>query len=364
MKVAFIGNIYSKCGIATYNENLLDALKSYVEIRFFAEKNGIEGEESEVLQYCWDREEFPKTSLVDRVDAYKPDVVLFSHEYGIFPKSYYFSTLVSYFKLRGYKVVTIFHSVYEKHKDKLTSESVCKNVVVHTEEAKSALYLKGVNLQNIHVIPHGCSFSQGGKEILPNLWNHFGNKHVILQTGFLFHYKNHLQMLDIVAELKNKYPDVLYVIVASENPKCQAEHDKLYKEISEKITKLKLDHNVIIDRGFASDEVLMSYIRTSAVCVLPYRPDPEFDVFAASGMARIVLQTSTPLITSKANLFNGLDEVVDQASTKEEWVEKISAAFDRKLDIKAMVDKRKRFIKENSWDKSAEKLAELFEKAK
>jgi glycosyltransferase involved in cell wall biosynthesis len=363
MKVAFIGNIYSRCGIATYNENLLEVLKNHCEISFFAERNG-RNEDTDVVKYCWDREEFPKTTLIDKVDEFKPDVVLFSHEYGIFPKSYYFSTLVSYFKLKGYKVVTIFHSVYAKHQDKLTSESVCKNVVVHTNEAKSALYLKGVNLQNINVIPHGCSFSKNGEEILPNLWNHFGNKHVILQTGFLFYYKNHLEMLDIVAELKNKYSDILYIIIASENPKCQAEHDKLYKEISEKITNLRLDHNVIIDRGFASDEVLMSYIRTSSVCVLPYRPDPEFDVFAASGMARIVLQTVTPLITSNANLFNGLDSVVKKAATKEEWVKEISDIFEKKLDQKDLVAKRKKFIQENSWDKSAAKLVELFNKAK
>lgn len=362
MKVAFIGNIFSKCGIATYNEKLFASLKKRCEVVFFAERNGNKDEND--IRYCWNREEFPKCELIDKVDEFAPDIVLFSHEYGIFPKSYFYSTLVSYFKLKGYKVATIHHSVYEKHKDKLTTESVCKNVIVHTEEAKNALLRKGVNPLNVNVIPHGCSFNSEDGSILPDLWNHFGNKHVILQSGFLFYYKSHLAMLDVVAELKKKYPNVVYIILASENPKCQQEHDKLCKEIIEKINKLELQHNVIMDRGFASDEVLMSYIRTSSVVVLPYKPSSEFDVYAASGMARIILQTSTPLIVSNANLFNGMDEVVARANILEEWVDEISKVFDNKIDKKNLVLKRKKFIEENSWDKAIEKLVDIFKNAK
>lgn len=171
-------------------------------------------------------------------------------------------------------------------------------------------------------------------------------------------------MLDVVAELKKKYPNVVYIILASENPKCQQEHDKLCKEIIEKINKLELQHNVIMDRGFASDEVLMSYIRTSSVVVLPYKPSSEFDVYAASGMARIILQTSTPLIVSNANLFNGMDEVVARANILEEWVDEISKVFDNKIDKKNLVLKRKKFIEENSWDKAIEKLVDIFKNAK
>jgi glycosyltransferase involved in cell wall biosynthesis len=362
MKVAFIGNIKSKCGIAIYNELLFNALKTRSEVKFFAERNGEESRDD--INYCWDRTEFPKLSLIDQVDNFKPDIVLFSHEYGIFPKAYFFTSLVSYFRLRGYKVVTIFHSVYENHQDKLITESVCKNVVVHTEEAKNALIRKGLNKDSLNVVPHGCSFSSKTKEILPKLWNHQGNDHVILQAGFLFYYKSHLLMLDIVSELKKKYPDVLYVIVASENPLCKEEHEKLYQEICSKIEKLNLVHNVVIDRGFASEKVLMSYIRTSSVFVLPYTPSPEFDVYAASGMARIVLQTSTPLITSKANLFNGMNEVAIKCESQKDWVTEISKVFDKKYNEKLMIENRKKFLEENSWDNCATKLEKVFNLAK
>lgn len=355
MKIAFIGNIHSQCGISTYNENLFASLKLVSDVKFFGEKNG--NESNGDITYCWYRNEFPKLNLIDEIDKFKPDIVLFSHEYGIYPKSYYFSCLVSYFRLRGYKVVSIFHSVYEFHVDKLTTESVCKNVVVHTEQAKQCLVRKGINEQNVFVVPHGCSFLNKDKqEISGSLWNHFGNNHVILQPGFLFNYKSHLFMLDIVAELKNIYPDVLYVILASENPKCQDEHDKVYQSIVEKIEKLNLQHNVIIDRGFVSNEVLMSYIRTSSVVVLPYKPNPEFDVFSASGMARLVLQTSTPLITSSANLFNGLETVSIKAIEVKDWVKSISDVFDKKIDQNEVKKSRKEFILNNSWDVAAHAL--------
>ena len=62
MKVAFIGNIRSKCGVAIYNELLFSALGKEVETKFFAEKN--REEDTENIQYCWDREEFPKLELI------------------------------------------------------------------------------------------------------------------------------------------------------------------------------------------------------------------------------------------------------------------------------------------------------------
>jgi glycosyltransferase involved in cell wall biosynthesis len=360
-KVAFIGNIYSQCGIATYNEQLYLALKKMYDVRFFAEKNG---QTSDEINYCWSRNEFPKLDLIDAVDAYKPDIVLFSHEYGIFPKAYYFTNLVSYFKLKSYKVVSIFHSVYELHKDKLVTESICKNVVVHSEEAKQALIRKGLNQENIHVVHHGCSFGDSSNSILPKLWNHLGNNHVILQTGFLFNYKNHLGMLDVIAEVKKEFPDVLYLIVASENPKCQSEHDALYAQLIEKINNLNLNHNVVIDRGFVSHEVLMSYIRTSTVVVLPYKPGPDFDVYAASGMARIVLQTSTPLLVSHANLFSGLDDTVLKLNDLNEWVKAISDIFNQKNNPQKMIEDRKLFISSNSWNSAAAKLYNVFLNAK
>jgi glycosyltransferase involved in cell wall biosynthesis len=362
MKIAFIGNVNSKCGIAVYNELLFKALKEFAEIKFFSERNG--EEDNKYIAYCWDREEFPKLSLIEKIDEFKPDVILFSHEYGIFPKAYFFTSLVSYFRLKKYKVVTIFHSVYENHQDKLVTESICKNVVVHTDEAKRALVRKGLNEEDISIVPHGCSFANEEESILTRLWNHNGNEHVVLQAGFLFYYKSHLHMLDVIYELKKKYQNVLYIIVGSENPLCKSEHDKLYKEICDKVEKLGLTHNVVIDRGFVSKNVLMSYIRTSYACVLPYKPDPEFDVFAASGMARIVLQTSTPLLTSKANLFNNMDDVAIKCDTTDSWVKSISDIFDKKFDENKMIESRKAFLKENSWENCAKKLIDIFNIAK
>jgi hypothetical protein len=74
MKVAFIGNINSKCGIAVYNELLFNALKEFTEIKFFSERNG--EEDNKDITYCWDREEFPKLSLIEKIDEFKPDVYL------------------------------------------------------------------------------------------------------------------------------------------------------------------------------------------------------------------------------------------------------------------------------------------------
>lgn len=362
MRVAFIGNIYSKCGIATYNEELLKALRPYCNIHFFAEKCDNQ-QTADYITYCWDRNEFPKYELIDKVDDFGPDIVLFSHEYGIFPKSYFYTSLVSYFKLRKYKVVSILHSVYEGHEDKVITESIAKNLVVHTTKAKDALIKKGISDSCINVIPHGCGFAEGDS-VLPKLWNHYGNEHVVLQPGFLFYYKSHLEMLDVVAELKDQYSDILYVILGSENPLCQSEHDALHKDICDKIASLDLTHNVIIDRGFTSKSILLSHIRTAKVVVLPYKPKPEFDVFGSSGMARIVAQTSTPLITSCANLFDGLGKIAIKCDSKDSWVKAISEVFENKYSEEELVKERHNFIQESMWNNISQKLVDVFKEAK
>jgi hypothetical protein len=108
----------------------------------------------------------------------------------------------------------------------------------------------------------------------------------------------------------------------------------------------------------------MSYIRTSSVFVLPYKPDPEFDVYAASGMARVALQTSTPLITSNANLFNGMEKVAAACSSKEQWVKEISDIFEGKFDKAKMINDREKFLEENSWSNCSKKLLNIFKSAK
>lgn len=368
IKVAYIGNYGTACGIATYNEYLLSELKQHVDLRLFAEYNGDDRTERLPddpywVTRCWTRNQHPKSDLIYAVDTWKPDIIHFSHEYGIWHKAYFFTQLISTFKMKGYKVVSTMHSVYE-HMDKLVSESAVPNIIVHTDEGKITLAKKGIESERIAVIPHGTKIFDGtsdNPELLPALWNTWNSDHTIFQPGFLFPYKGHSRLLKAVAQLKEKYPDIHYIIQASENELNMSEHDDLYFRLVDECQRLGIIENVTINRGFVAEEVLLSLIRTVKLCVLPYSNHPDHDVRAASGAARMILPTTTPLIVSGVHLFDDLEGIVPRVRDDFELCQEIDNIFSNyDKCFTQQVSKRKEFLRNTSWENVASLLSSYY----
>lgn len=355
MKIAFIGGYGTKCGVATYNENLIKAIREFSDIHVFAERNNLL-KDNKFISYCWSVSENSKLDLIKKIKEYNPDVLLFSHEFGYYPKSYLWTNLMSYFKWKKYKIFSIFHSVYENHLDKTVNYASCPNILVHSEGARSCLIDQGICYDKINVIPHGMSLLSEDRKLLENLWDTWGCP-TIFSMGFGFYYKGGLDALEIVANLKEKYPNIQYISQFSENPKCQEEHDKLYDEMMLKAESLDIIHNITINRGFADLKVLLSFIRSCKVCLLPYRYNPEHNVYAASGAARIIMSTETPLvIRGNVNLFNDIKEFCLYSDTNEGLADKISEIFEGKYNIFSYNQKRLEFIKKHEWSNVAKNL--------
>ena len=167
-------------------------------------------------------------------------------------------------------------------------------------------------------------------------------------------------MLGVVAKLKSKYPDVHYIVQGSENPKNAKEHERLYRRIVAECKKLGIEENVTINRGFVDSEILMSFLRTTRVCVLPYANHPEHDVCSTSGIARMVLGTETPLVTSKVHLFDDVAGLAFQAANDDELYNAIDEVFSGKAA--SFNEARVQFLKQTSWKSVAKMHAELYSK--
>jgi glycosyltransferase involved in cell wall biosynthesis len=361
LKVAYVGVYGIACGIATYNEELIDSLKSLCDVRVFAEYADTQND-PEFVTRCWDRNEHPKGDLIRAIEEFNPDVIHIGHEYGLFPKGFFFTSLITRLKHYGKPIVVTLHSVYE-HLDKSVQEGCIPNVICHTDEAKNTLVAKGIADSKITVVPHGNTVTlneDGDVELLSDLWNTWQTPNTIFQPGFLFAYKGHRNMIKVIARLKEQLPDVHYIVQASENPNTKAEHDALYEELMNDIFALGLQDNVTINRGFAPKQLLMSHIRTVKCCVLPYCNHEDHNVRATSGIARMVLTTETPLITSRVHLFDDIDGIVDKATSEDEFFEKTLAALtDWKVKTRQIED-RKAFMKATRWDIVAHKTLDVY----
>lgn len=367
LRVAYVSVWGTPCGIATYNEELVPHLREYADVKVFAEyadtdKNqGLDRDPEWVLR-CWSRHEHPKSKLMHELLEYQPHIVHIGHEYGFFARAYMYTSLVTWLKGRKIPVLTTFHSVYE-HQDKVVTEVSSPNIIVHTEAGKDCLVKKGLQPSKIHTIPHGTEVlagTQDAPELLPSMWNTWHTKHTIFHPGFMFGYKGHVRMLHIVARLKKKYPDVHYIIQGSENPHTMKEHDALYTQIIETADALGLSSNVTVNRGFVSKEVLLSFIRTTRVCVLPYQSHPDHEVRATSGIARVVAGTETPLVVSSVHLFDDLDDVATKCIDDDAMYNAIDNIF-KDNDVKnSQVHSRVRFLKTTNWKHIAKKTFDVY----
>jgi len=368
-RVAFISVYNTSCGIATYNQELIDELMHYADVHVFAEYANEKREVSvpgdpHFVTRCWDRKTHPKKKLLNEIDNFQPDIIHIGHEYGFFPKSYLFTNLVSALKMRGYPVVATMHSIYD-HRDKVVQEASGQHIIAHTLPGKATLVKKGVNEKNITVIPHGTSIFAGttdNPDLLTPLWNTWGNEHTIFHPGFLFGYKGHMRMLDVVSKLKEDFSDVHYIIQASENPHTMAEHDAIYQSLVSRIKELGIEGNVTISRGFVAKEVLMSYIRTVKCVVLPYANHPDHDVRATSGIARLVMGTETPMVVTNVHLFDDVEGVVPRANNDQELYEYIKNIFNSDNEKNRQIGYRKNFLRKTGWATVAFSTAALYQK--
>ena len=207
LKIAVVSVWDIPCGIAAYTKSLVGEFKNLNhQVQVFTEYDGGKVDTDGVI-HCWRRGESLQ-GLVRKIKEFSPDVIFIQHEYGIFPDARQWTKFIS--AIQDYNYYVVFHSVYN-HKDKAVCEAICKNIIVHTEAAKNVLQEKGITA-DISVIPHGCLELEETRR----LWNIYRSPHTLVQFGFGFEYKGWGIALEAVRLLKEKYPDIFYLILFSE----------------------------------------------------------------------------------------------------------------------------------------------------
>jgi len=360
LRVAAICNWGDACGIATYSKFLLDEIKKKVaDLHIFSEIVPEELPEEPNVTRCW-RRGLPLGNLMESIRKYDPDFVIIQHEFGIFPKAGHFLQLLQ--GLDSYPYVLTLHSVYE-HLDKAVCTSAIKHIVVHTKEGMEVLRKTGNN-NDIFVIPHGCVHIP--PEQRPELWNIFQTPYAIVQFGFGFYYKGVDTALEAISILKHKQPekykDIFYCYLCSENPHANSIHTNYYNFLMNKVKELDILDNVAIIRKFQTEQTINHYLRTAKLALFPYRSDPNNVVYGASGATRIAMANGCPVIAGRNHQFDDLEGVVARAGTAEELAGEIDKVFSNEKYRNSIVEHSQKYILDNTWDKCADKYLSLYEK--
>jgi len=351
LKVAGICNWGDQCGIATYSEQLIPELRKHVkEVKIFAET--MEGAHDDV-ERCWKRGQ-SCIDLAQQIIDYGPDIIFIQHEFGIFPKATHFLKLLEMFNNIPY-VITL-HSVYE-HLDKTICTSYIKNIITHNPNGKICLERLG-HRNEVFVLPHGCNLYENTQQ----LWNIFQNERTIIQFGFGFDYKGLDCAIEAVSILKNRseeFKDIFYCFLCSESNHTRSIQARYYNEIRDLVEKKGLQDNVVVLRGYLSEQHMQNFLRTAKLAVFPYKNDPKNTVYGASGAIRKAMSNGIPVIASDCHLFDDLDGVVPRPSNPEELADEIAKVFTSGDYRNSLLQKSKNFVTENSWQNVGLKYAEI-----
>lgn len=358
LRVAVVCNWGDNCGIATYSKFLLDKIKTRVkDLHIFAEIIPEPFPKDNNITYCWQRGQSTNI-LITKLKEYNPDFIIIQHEFGIFPKAGYFLQFLQ--AIDEYPYVLTLHSVYE-HLDKSVCTSAIKNIIVHTKEGMDILKQTGNN-NNIFIIPHGCTKIQDKGE----LWNIFQTPYTIVQFGFGFYYKGVDTVLEAISILKSKFKDkykeIFYCYLCSENGHSNAIHTNYYNFLIDKIKELNIEDNVAIIRKFQTEQTINHYLRTAKLAVFPYRSDPNNIVYGASGATRIAMANDCPTICGKNHQFDDLEGIVPRIQTSEELAIEVDKIFSNNDYRQSIINKSRKYIEDNTWDKTADRYLNLYDK--
>jgi len=359
LRIAFICNWKDKCGISTYSQFIVDAIRPKVkEIAIFSEhveEDSTTEEKEEGMVRCWKRGE-DLSPLIKRLKDYKADFVIIQHEYGIFPNAFKFMQLMQ--ALDNTPYVVVMHSVY-RHLDKAVYSESAKNIIVHSSEAKKVLKEIG-NTNNIFTIPHGCIQSIDASE----LWNICISPYTIVQFGFGFSYKGVDRALRSIAHLKasdKKYEKIQYIYLCSTNSHNSASNSEYCKHLMDMAKELNIESNVVIIQKYQTESMINLYLRLAKIAIFPYIIDPNNEVFGASGAIRIALANKRPVIASESHLFDDLEGVIPRPNNHIELAQEIDKIFSSEKYRNDVIASGYSFVERNSWDAAADKYLEVYQ---
>jgi len=205
LKVLYVSTFKTRCGIATYTENLLTPFNKQEDARAEVAAPVTEDlniEYSSEARFCWTK---GSNQLIDAVRdcSVNKDVVHFQHEFGIFTNRDFFFAAIDAAKKNKCKVVVTLHTVptFGDVENSLFVVELLEKadaVIVHTEEGVASISTAARRVPNytqnkVYQIPHGTPVvSAGDKQkglkclgVEGNAINYFTNCTIGGAVGFI-----------------------------------------------------------------------------------------------------------------------------------------------------------------------------------
>lgn len=296
------------CGIATYSQDLLNALRNrYGHAHRFTVCALEDGEtqhtyDSDIVKYTLDTT-YPAayTHLAETINARKQiKAILLQHEFGLFG-GMYGEYLIGLLKSLEKPVITTFHSVLpnpDEARKNLVEEIGRQSEALIVMTNQSAEILKNqyeIASDKIFVIPHGTHVPLANNLNEIKVKYDLDSRPILSTFGLLSPNKSIETALEALPEIKSKFPDVLYLVLGKTHPGIVKTDGENYREFLEaKVKALGIEHNVRFVNRYLDLNELLQYLSATGIYLFTSK-DPHQ---AVSGTFAYAMSSGCPIIST------------------------------------------------------------------
>lgn len=313
-----------ECGIATYSQDLLKALRNTFDQSFqftiCALEPGLHTHTyTEPVKYVLDtNNESHYTKLAEQIEADTTiKMIALQHEFGFFQA--HEAALLSFLQVLHKPVTVVFHTVLPSPADKLLghvqSIAACVTaIVVMTKASKKILFSDyNIPLKKITVIPHGTHLVSHEDKAVLKRKHHFANRIILSTFGLLGSGKNIETTLRALPAIIEKNPSVLFLLIGKTHPAIVQQDEEQYRELLQTmVTTLHLQQHVQFINKFVPLPLLLEYLQLTDIYLFTSK-DPNQAVsgtfsYAMSCGCAVV---STPIPHAKEVLKDDAGIIID-----------------------------------------------------
>jgi glycosyltransferase involved in cell wall biosynthesis len=313
-----------ECGIATYTQDLINAVHSQFSNRFRCEICALEldathhrypSKPAYILQTN-DRNEFVKAAFRINRNA-RIKLVVVQHEFGLFSANE--EAFQLFLEQLIKPVVLVFHTVLPapdaEHKRYVValSEAVAAIIVMTSHAAKILEADYGIAAAHMHIIPHGTHLLPFVDRKKLKVQFGFGKKKVLTTFGLLGPGKSIETTLRALPAVLAKAPDTIFLILGKTHPGVVREAGEAYRQQLEKmVQELGLSAVVHFVNEYLPLPQLLNYLQLTDIYVFsannPHQAVSGTFAYAVSSGCPIV---STPIPHAREVLANNNGIIFD-----------------------------------------------------
>jgi glycosyltransferase involved in cell wall biosynthesis len=323
MKVTYISTYPPReCGLASFNKNLMSAIKSNFDEEDTGEQGSVIAINSDNLgEYNYPPEvEFvirqnepddyrTAAGLINESDT---DICILQHEFGIFggEAGIYILSLVNQLKK---PLITIFHTVLERPsgQQKVAIQNIAKKsdrvIVMGTYAIQMLQQIYNIPKEKISYVEHGAPDMEISADNPLKAEKLFNDHKVLLTFGLISRNKGLETVIRALPEIIERHKDVVYVILGSTHPGILKSSGEEYRDyLIQLAEELNVTDHVVFINRYVSEEELMKYLSATDIYVSPYLNEAQITsgtlCYAVRAGAAVV---ATPYWHAKELLSNG-----------------------------------------------------------